>query len=184
MNLNKIIETRRSVRKFKNKTPDWRTIIECIDCMRHAPMAGGNFTPKFILVSDENKIARLADAAQQPFVGTVKYLVVVCSKSFRTVKAYGQRGEIYTRQQAGAAIQNFLLKIHERGLATCWVGHFCDEMVKNILKIPEDVQVEAILPIGYALEKPREKLRVDLDSCLYFDEYKKKQMKEIKKIDV
>ena len=56
MDLTKAIQSRRSVRKFKDKKPNWRDIIECIDSMRYAPMAGNNFTLKFILVTDEEKI--------------------------------------------------------------------------------------------------------------------------------
>ncbi len=183
MSLNKIIKSRRSIRKFKNKTPDWRVIIECIDTMRYAPMSGGNFTLKFILVKDKNKIERLAKYAQQPFVGTVKYIVVVCSNPLRTIKAYGNRGKMYVRQQAGAAMQNFLLKLHERGLATCWVGHFVERLIKTELKIPNEIHVEALFPIGYKAQNPKEKPKVDIDNCLYFDEYENKQMKTHKKIN-
>lgn len=183
MNLDKAIKTRRSIRKFKNKKPDWRTVIECIDSMRYAPMAGGVFSLKFILVSDLDKIDRIAQYCQQPFVRTAEYLVVVCSKPRSTINSYGNRGKIYIRQQAGAAIQNFLLKIHEKGLASCWVGSFVERLIKNELKIPADVHIEAILPVGYSKEKPKEKQRVNIDGCLYFEEYENKQMKSHKKVN-
>ena len=144
MELNRAIQSRKSVRKFKDKKPDWRNIIECIDAARYAPMAGNNFTLKFIFVDDKEKINKLADAAQQSFISQVKYVVVVCSNPSRTENAYDNRGEIYCRQQAGAAIENFLLKIEEMGLSTCWVGAFVDRMVKEILKIPENIKSETM----------------------------------------
>ena len=55
MELNKAIKKRRSVRKFKDKKPNWRDILECIDSVRYAPMAGNNFTLKFILVDDKDR---------------------------------------------------------------------------------------------------------------------------------
>ncbi|MFH1151733.1 MAG: nitroreductase family protein, partial [Nanoarchaeota archaeon] len=103
MQLDKAIQNRHSTRKFKDKKPDWRDIIECVDAMRHAPMAGNNFSLKFILVDDEKTIQKLADAAQQDFIKQAKYVVVVCTDSSRTINAYEKRGEIYCRQQAGAA---------------------------------------------------------------------------------
>lgn len=185
MELNEAILSRKSVRKFKDKKPDWRNIIECIDAARYAPMAGNNFTLKFILVDDKEKINKLADAAQQPFISQVKYVVVVCSNLSRTENAYDKRGEIYCRQQAGAAIENFLLKIEETGLSTCWVGAFVDRMVKEILKIPEEIHVEALFPIGYEFAKPRtRKIKIDMDRILYFNEYKNKKMKKVKRLDV
>lgn len=172
------------MRKFSSKAPDWRDIIEAIDAARFAPMAGGNYSPKFILVSDQGKIQKIAEACQQPYVGTAHYIVVVCSTPNRTINSYGERGQMYVRQQAGAAIENFFLKIVEKKLATCWVGHFVDSMIKETLRIPEEVQLEAIFPIGYEYEKPRtKKQKIEIDSILYFDEYGNKKMNKIRKID-
>ena len=185
MELKKAIQSRTSVRKFKSKKPDWRNIIECIDAARYAPMAGNNYTLKFILVDDAEIIKNIAEAAQQNFVAQAHYLVIVCSNPSRTLNSYGKQGEIYTRQQAGAAIQNFLLKITEQGLSTCWVGYFVESQIKRALDIPEEVNVEAVFPIGFEYEKKRaKKSRIDLDRILYFNSYGQEKMKEEKKLDV
>jgi len=159
-------------------------IIEVIDFMRHTPMAGNNFTLKFILVDDKEKIQKISEAAQQNFIAQTRYVLVVCSIPSRTINSFGERGKIYSRQQAGAAIQNFLLKIQEKNLATCWIGHFVEEQVKETLKIPEDVDVEALFPIGYEFKKSKPKQKIELDGVLYFNEYKNKKMKRPKKLDV
>ena len=185
MELNRAIKNRHSVKKFKDKKPDWRDIVECIDIARYAPMAGSNYSLKFILVSDKNIIAQLADAAQQPFIAKAPYVVVVCSNPSRTVNAYGERGKIYVRQQAGAAIQNFLLKLEESGLSASWIGHFVEEQVTKILAVPEHVQVEAFLPIGYEFEKKyTRKEKIDLENILYFDTYENTEMSNQKRMDV
>lgn len=178
MELNKAIQRRHSARKFSTKKPNWRVIIECIEAARYAPMAGNNCTVKFILVDDEEKIRKISEAAQQQFIAQAKYLVVVCSNPARPSNEYGTASaEIWTRQQAGAAIENFLLKIEEFGLATCWVGYFVEEQVKRELKIPEGVNVEALFPIGYEYEKSKtRKAKIDLDRILYFNKYDNKKM--------
>lgn len=183
MDLDKTIRERTSVRKFKSNAPDWRDIIECIDAMRYAPMAGNNFSIKTILVDEEEKIQQLAEAAQQPFITQAKYIVVVCTNPVRTEISYGERGTIYLRQQAGAAIQNFLLKITEKKLSTCWVGHFAEAEVKRILDIPEEMYVDALFPIGYAFKKSELKSKIELDAFLYFNSYGKKKMNTIRKLD-
>lgn len=182
--LDKIIRARRSIKKYKSKKPDWRVIIDCIDSMRFAPMAGGNFSLKFILVDDSESIQKISEASEQPFISEAKYAVVVCSSEERTKTAFGDRAEKYLRQQAGAAMQNFLLKITETGLATCWIGHFYDDKIKRLLKIPEKVEIEAIFPIGYANEKPKKKLEVNFDNIMYFNTYGNKQMQKQDKQDV
>jgi nitroreductase len=184
MELNKAITSRHSVKKFKSKKPDWRTIIKCIDSSRYAPMAGNNFTLKFILVDDKEKIEKISEACQQNFVGDVNYIVVVCSNPSRLVNAYEKNGRKFNKQQAGAAIENFLLKIEEEKLATCWVGYFIEDNIKNLLKIPKEVEIEAIFPIGYELEKSyTRKEKTDLDNILFFNEFKNKKMKKPHRVD-
>jgi nitroreductase len=184
MDLDKAIKSRTSIRKFNSKKPDWRTIIECIDAARYAPMGGGNYTVKFIIVNNPEKIKNIAEACQQDFVGTVHYIVVACSNPSRTVNAYGNQGEVYVRQQAGAAIQNFLLKIEESGLSTCWVEHFVEYQIKRELEIPNEINVEAVFPIGFEFEKKRvKKGKIELDNILYFNEYGTKKMKEPVKVE-
>jgi nitroreductase len=146
-------------------------------------MAGNNFSLKIILVDDKDKISKMAKSSQQDFVGEAKYVVVVCTTPERTVIAFEERGKNYLKQQAGAAIQNFLLKITEEKLATCWVGHFVDEEIKGILNIPKDMHVEALFPIGHPLKKPESKRIIELDNVLYFNKYGNKKMNEVPKVD-
>lgn len=180
MDLDKAIKNRRSARKFKKRIPNWRRIIECIDSARFAPMAGNNYTLKFVVVDDEEKIKKISEYCQQDFIAETKYVVVACSNPSRTTNLYGDAGKIYCRQQAGAAIENFLLKIVDSGLSTCWIGYFNEEKIKKLLDIPSGVDVEALFPIGYEAEKPKtRKMKIDLNRILYFNSYGNPKMKKI-----
>ena len=184
MNLDKAIHSRKSTKKFKNKKPDWRDVLECIDAMRYTPMAGNNFSLKFILVDDKEKIQKISECAQQPFIAETDYVLVVYSNPSRTLNSFGEKGKIYSRQQAGAAIQNFLLKIEEKSLATCWVGHFVEEQIKDELKIPKTSNIEALFPIGYEFKRKKKERKIELDTVLSFNDSKTKTMKKIKKVDI
>jgi len=182
MDLDKAIKERHSVRRYTSKAPDWRDIIKALDSARLAPLAGNIPTIKFILVTEQDKIQKLADACQQDFVGTAKYIIAVCTDSQQSVRSYDERAKMYARQQAGAAIENFLLKLTDLGLSTCWVGAFSDEQVKRILQVPEEDEVEALLPVGYEMPpKSKQRTKPALDSILYFNTWKNKYMKTIKR---
>jgi len=187
MQLDKAIKARKSVQHFSNKTPNWRDIIECIDNARYAPTAGNIFPMRFIVVKDPKIIMKLAEASQQSFIGEAQYVVVVCSDCKLVLNAYEDRAAKFCRQQAGAAIENFLLSIEEKGLASCWVGYFVDYLVREALSIPEDIDVEAIFPIGYedvrAGKQRKEARRIDMDRILYFDKWKKTRMKDEKLVE-
>lgn len=188
MELDSAIQSRRSRRKYSNKKPDWRDIIECIDACRYAPMAGDNFTLKFIVIDDPATIQTIAEASQQDFVNQANYVVVVCTDPKRTQNSYPEFADKFLKQQAGAAIQNFLLKAEENNLATCWIGFFAEEIIKRELRIPDHTTVEALFPIGKPSgkigQKPKSKKRIDIDRILYFYKYGNKKMKKIRKLNV
>jgi len=178
MELDKAIKERHTVRKFKTtKKVSYKDVITAVDAGMKCPLAGNEPSLKFIVVQDKKIIEELAKAAQQDFVSDVDFVVVVCSDKKFLVKSYYERGERYSKQQAGACIENILLKLTDSGLASCWVGAFSDETVKRVLRIPDEIDVEAMLPIGYELGKTSQKARPDLDSVLFFDQWKNKFMK-------
>ena len=185
MQLKDAIEKRKSVRRFHSKKPDWRKIIRAIDAARFAPSADGLFVMKFILVSDEDKIAKLAEASQQDFVGTVKYIVVAVSDDGKLERSFGERGKNYALVQSGAAIENFLLALTELKLATTWVGHFYEEQIKEVLEISDKMRVAAIFPIGIETAiAARENRKPKLENVIYFDKWGNKKMGGQTKISV
>ena len=183
MQLEKAIKTRKSVRRFLSKKPDWRKIIKAIDCARFAPSAGNQFVLKFVLVRDKDQIEKLAKATQQDFISQASYVVLVVSDESKLVIRYDERGKIYSRQQAGAAIQNFLLSLNEQGLATTWVGHFDDNAVKMDFEIPEEMSIEGIFPIGRETKvKTFKKPKKELDNIIYFDKFGNRYMKPLERV--
>jgi nitroreductase len=180
MKLRDAIEGRRSVKRFHHKAPDWRKILRAIDAARFGPSAGNKFAMKFILVSDEKKIAEIAAATQQSFVGSAKYIVVAVSDDSKLVQSYGDRGVRYAAQQAGAAIENFLLALTEQKLDTSWVGHFYEEQIRRTLDIPEGLSIEAVFPIGKESKskiKGTASRKTKLEHILYFNKWGTKEMK-------
>tara|TARA_Y100000310_G_C20401715_1_gene677726 strand:+ start:153 stop:725 length:573 start_codon:yes stop_codon:yes gene_type:complete len=187
MQLDKAIKSRKSVKRFLDKKPDWRKIIKAIDMARFAPTAGNQFCLKFLLIRDPKKIDQLGDAAQQDFIKKAQFVVAVVSDDAKLKQLYDKQGTIYARQQAGAAIQNFLLALTEQGLATTWVGHFVESQIKRTLEIPAEINVEAIFPIGKqtkALAHTLSKPKPELENILYFDKWKNKHMQPLTKVGV
>ena len=183
MDVDKAIQSRRSIKKYKSKSPNWRRIIEAIDTAKYAPMAGNIFSLQFILVDEHSKIQKIAKWAEQDFIAEAKYVVLFLTNSKKTVSSYGKIGETYCRQQAGAAIQIFLLKLEKAKLSTCWIGHFNERLIKQTLRIADEIKIEAIFPIGFANEKPKKRPEPDLNPYLFFNTWKNKRMIPSNKIE-
>jgi F420 biosynthesis protein FbiB-like protein len=78
-------------------------------------------------------------------------------------------------QSLGAAIQNMLLAAHAECLGACWFSapSFCKETVRKVLKIPEMVEPQALIALGYAAEKPQAPQRKLLENYAYRDSWGK-----------
>lgn len=180
MDFDKVVEERHSVREYKAAKVKFDDILEIIDSSRHAPCAGGIFSLKMIIVDKKEIKDALADASLgQYFISEAPYVIVVCSEIEQLRRAYGHKADVYARQQAGAAIENMLLKITELGLSTCWVGLFDENPIKRVLKIPANVMIEALLPVGHEMQKPKaKKTRVDLKNIVRFNGWENKKTKD------
>jgi len=69
------------------------------------------------------------------------------------------------------AVDHMTLAATAEGLGTCWIGAFYEEEVKRILKIPPEVRVVALLPIGYPAEEPSARLRKERDDIVTFESW-------------
>jgi len=68
------------------------------------------------------------------------------------------------------------LAASEQGLGTCWVCKFDSAKCHDILKLPNQIEVIALLPLGYPAGEPdKEKhlKRKSGDEVVHWDSYKK-----------
>lgn len=175
MKLLEAIEKRRSIRKFKDKIVKWSDVLEAIDAALKAPLAGNIDTLKFIIVTDQDTKNELAGYADQAWISQADTLVIACSDDAQLERMYDARAQTYARQQVGAALQNFLLRLTDLGLASCWVGAYLDKGIQEVLEIPTHIRVEGIFPIGYPDEKPHPVKKEALESRIYWDKWNVKK---------
>ena len=72
------------------------------------------------------------------------------------------------------AVEHIVLQAVEIGLGTCWVRWFEDDKVKEILDIPEHVEVMALLPVGVPDKEPSQRPRLSLDKIVYSEKFGEK----------
>ncbi len=184
MSFQKLAEDRTSVRKYSNKKPKIEDIIRCINVANLAPSPGNLPLMRFIIVEDSDKIEKIADACQQQFIKQAQVVVVVCSDLKDAKIMYDKRANKYVKQHAGALIENFLLNAVDIGLASCWVGAYSDMMLKNLLKIPDEIDIEAVLPVGYTYktDETKHRKKPEIENRLYFETWKNKFRKPFPKM--
>jgi nitroreductase len=173
MDFDKIINKRKSCRSFKDKKAPIKLILEAIDAATKIPLAGNHYNIHFLIIENPKTIEKLTDFCQQSWINEAPVVIVVASDDTHLENLYDERGRIYSRQQAGAAIHQLILKLTELDLASCWVGAYTDETIKQTLKIPQHYQVEAIIPVGYEKGRQPRSKKKNLEKVIFWESWDK-----------
>ncbi|MEW6622674.1 MAG: nitroreductase family protein [Bacillota bacterium] len=64
------------------------------------------------------------------------------------------------------AVEHLVLAAASFGLGTCWVQRMKPEEIRNILGLPDNMLVVALLPMGYPAEDPGPRPRLSLDEII------------------
>jgi len=59
------------------------------------------------------------------------------------------------------------------GLGTCWIGAFDESKVKEILEIPENIEVIGLITLGYPGENAEVPPRVELEKIVHWESWSK-----------
>src|SRR3989339_412512 len=166
------IEGRTSIRVFEPDPVDNDIIDEGLRLANLAPSAGNLQARDFIVVRDAKvKKALMHAAFAQEFIRTAPVVVVFCANLER-IAHYDQRGrDLYCLQDAAAAIQNFSLFMHSKGLGSVWVGAFDETKAAVALGTPTHVRPVAIVPVGYPAEKGIRRKRLPNEKLVHRDRW-------------
>lgn len=168
MEVFKAIQTRRSVRSYKSTPFSEEKLQKILEAARLAPSAHNAQNWKFVLVKDLDKRKALAEAAGQSFIAQAPVIIAAVGLDPENILSSGNPA--YAINLA-IALDHMTLKAVEEGLGTCWIGAFSQEGVKEVLNIPENCKVVALLPLGFPADSPREKIRKNLKEIISDDTF-------------
>lgn len=169
MELGEAIKKRRSIRKYLTRKVENDKLDRVLEAGRLAPSAKNLQEWRFVVVRDEGRRKRLADAAKgQTFVGEAPVVIAACA----TVTDYVMTcGQLTYPIDLAIAVEHMVLTAAAEGLGTCWIGAFYEEEVKKILNIPPEVRVVALLPLGYPDESPHPRPRKEIGEIVAFESW-------------
>lgn len=167
MDVYEAIRNRRSVRSFESRPVEKDKLEKVLDAARRAPSAKNRQDWRFVVAQDEGLRQKLMDAAYgQNFVGEAPVVLAACGVGTDYVMTCGQPAFLV---DVSIALDHITLAARALGLGTCWVGRFDQDRVKEILDIPEDVEVVELMPLGYPREWPDAPPRKPLDEIVFYD---------------
>ncbi|MDQ7823511.1 MAG: nitroreductase family protein [Candidatus Eremiobacteraeota bacterium] len=152
MELYEVMSTRRSIRKYRPDAVPEEILARVLEAVRIAP-SGSNRQPwKFVITRDKAVRQQLVAACnKQAFIAEAPLLIVACGLPLTSNRG-GFMGEFSVLIDVSIAVDHLTLAARNEGLGTCWIGAFDHKAVKEILGIPEEIKVVALIPLGYPLE--------------------------------
>lgn len=164
------VRARHSIRAFASRPVEQDHLRAILDAANRAPSAGNLQAYEIYVVTNRARREDLARAAlDQEFVAQAPVVLVFCAHPARSARKYGERGRwLYSIQDATIACAYAQLAATALSLATVWVGAFAEEAVREAIGAVSSLLPVAILPVGYAGEKPEITTRRPLESLVRY----------------
>ncbi|MEM3536589.1 MAG: nitroreductase family protein [Candidatus Bathyarchaeia archaeon] len=139
------VQKRRSIRAYQPVPVPKDKLLRVLEAGRLAPSASNIQPWHFIVVTEAEKREKLAQAPFAKFLKEAPVVIVGCGDQKASPKWF--------IVDVAIAMQNMVLTATSEGLGTCWVGSFDESQVRELLKIPENYRLVALLALGYPRRK-------------------------------
>ena len=159
------IENRFSCRCFKDERIPRDLLNKVLEAGILAPTAC-NYQPERIMVlEDKDLIEKLKDGTRYTF--NAKTLLII-SHDKNISWHRGNDGVDHGAIDSAIVATHMTLALTALGLGSCFVCSMREALVREILGLPENYQVDIILPIGYPSEVKPHNSRKDLEEIVTF----------------
>jgi nitroreductase len=196
-----IIRTRRSVRVYKSGKVSDSQLGTILEAARWAP-SGANTQPwEFVITRDRNKMKRVREiyadewkqrkredpvhykGLKKDYVGDVSVLVLVCGDArtkqvYLTTRQTADREKLFQASVANA-VEQMMLAAASMNLGTVWVSvrEEVEPLLRALFKVPEELRLLWVVPIGHARSWPRAKPRRPIDAFTHREIYDRNKLR-------
>jgi nitroreductase len=159
------ILSRRSVRRFQQKAIPKEVLNKILEAGRQAPSAANRQPWRLIIVTDDNFKKQLSKGLFNRFIKNAPLTIVGCAntRAFLTGK--------WAVIDTSIALENIVLAAWTQGIGSCWIGDFKEKKVRQLLNIPSDWTIVALLALGYPAEKPKQPRKKSLETLTSFNRF-------------
>ena len=169
---------RRSIRKFKADPVSHDLISQIVETASYAPSWKHTQITRYIAIEGalKEKIAKEGTSiwpGNGDIISNAPVLIAVTilknRSGFERDGSYSTpRGDGWQMYDAGVASQTFCLAAYEQGLGSVILGLFDQAAVEEMLQLPDDRELVALIPIGYPDEAPVAPKRKSVEDLLSY----------------
>lgn len=160
-----ILLSRRSIRCYEKKDIPTELFSKVLEAGRQAPSAANRQPRRFIILNDYEIKNKLSKGLFNRFIKDSPVVIVGCAnpKAFLT----GKWATVCTT----IAMQNMVIAAWALGIGSCWIGDFKEKEIKQLLNIPADWKVVALITFGYPAEQPKQRKKQPIEKLFSFHKF-------------
>lgn len=157
MDFFEVIESRRSVRSYKNDPVEEEKLDLILKAGAAAPTAC-NYQPfRVLVIPTAGREAELRKIYDKAWFAAAPLVLLVCALPG---SAWSRRdGKSYADVDATIAMDHMILAAAAQGLGSCWIANFDPSAARELLGLEPDWEPLALTPIGYPAEAPQARQR-------------------------
>ncbi len=169
MELLKLMQSRQSVRAYKPDPVEEEKLQQILEAARLAPTAANRQPFRLIVVHTAGHEAELRRIYPREWL--TKAPLVLCACAVGPEGWSRMDGKPYVDVDVTIALDHLILAATELGLGTCWIAAFDPAAARDVLGLPEGVDLIAMTPLGYPADTPRAKKRKPLAELVYYEKW-------------
>lgn len=179
MKFDKVLESRRSIRRYTDEPLDKDTVKAVLKAAQLAPSWKNSQCWRWHAVLNDAMLAQVRENALPPFNARnaehAPCLIVACYKKNQSgLGADGdfanEVGEGWSCFDLGLACENLCLEACRLGLGTLIMGIRNESVLREMLDIPEDEVVVCVIALGHPAIEPQMPKRLKLKETTVFYE--------------
>ena len=147
-NFLELAESRYSVRKYDARPIEQEKLDRILRAGQVAPTAANAQPQRILVLKSEEALSRVRAVTHFHFGAPMVLLICYDRRASWKARDGHDSGPVDT----AIVVTQMMLEAFDEGIGSCWVGYFNAQQVSQVLELPENVTVSALLPIGYPAE--------------------------------
>ena len=172
MDFYNVINTRKSIKKFKSTEICDEKLGRIIDAAMRAPSWKNKTSYKFVIVDDRYKKERIAESirnSSDEAKQAIKDAPIISIVVGEPEESGNLDGKPLYLVDGAIALEHFVLAASNEGYGTCWIASFDENIIRQELSIPPNFKVIALTPLGeIEEEKPHNPVN-DVNEHVYLN---------------
>lgn len=179
MKFEKVLEGRRSIRRYQEAAVSHEDIHKILKAASLAPSWKNSQCPRWYVVTNDDLLAQLREnglpETNQSKIRNASALIVACFEQKKSGldndgNYANECGEGWSYFDLGLAVENLCLEAYRLGLGTLIMGIRNADIIRSMLKIPQDQTVVAVIALGVPdIEPPKPKRLKIRQTTVFFE---------------